>query len=408
MNRHPARPKAKTRASFEVFDSGGVWSMLIGKPLLEQLQAVHDYTNDTIVIPQTPHLIIIKNILKVPIDAQPEMPSKGPSTCFIIVSLPADVIDPRASESANIVKVEEQFIFQARHNALREHLEKYTTALAQVGAHIVTSDHRPSLEAVTNSSSITPCSLILFTAQDLLQSSPAAIWPIFQRESDNEEELGEILDLSTMSTATPGIYTRHTDPFNPNHVSEIIWSIKIGDDLSLEQQAQVRELCTEFADTFALAVSEVFPVDFKTFKLTFPEGTTFKTKVNQQPLTPPQREYLYKQLNELEKAGIIRCIKPEEVKAASPTALVQKAHGSGSLPVEELLHRINNQCAQHGLPTRNDLPPRPLKTANNGENKSTPKWRICQNFAEINKASQIAPIPQGDIRAKQQWLSGHR
>ncbi|KAG2056676.1 hypothetical protein BDR06DRAFT_836047, partial [Suillus hirtellus] len=40
--------KVKARTSFEVFNSGGNWSLLIGKPLLEQLQAIHDYTNDTI------------------------------------------------------------------------------------------------------------------------------------------------------------------------------------------------------------------------------------------------------------------------------------------------------------------------------------------------------------------------
>ncbi|KAG2052989.1 hypothetical protein BDR06DRAFT_841587, partial [Suillus hirtellus] len=84
--------------------------------------------------------------------------------------------------------------------------------------------------------------------------------------------------------------------------------IKIGNDLSETQRNQVHDLCIEFADMFALAVSEVFPMDFKMFKLTFPEGTKFTTKVNQRPLTPPQHEFLYERLNELEKAGIIRHI----------------------------------------------------------------------------------------------------
>ncbi|THU97913.1 hypothetical protein K435DRAFT_661880, partial [Dendrothele bispora CBS 962.96] len=34
--------------SFEVFDSGGSWQLLFGKPLLEQFKAVHEYTTDTI------------------------------------------------------------------------------------------------------------------------------------------------------------------------------------------------------------------------------------------------------------------------------------------------------------------------------------------------------------------------
>ncbi|KAG2052990.1 hypothetical protein BDR06DRAFT_886851, partial [Suillus hirtellus] len=53
--------KAKVRTSFEVFDSGGIWNMLIGKPLLEQLQATHDYATDTITLPASPHPYIIEN-----------------------------------------------------------------------------------------------------------------------------------------------------------------------------------------------------------------------------------------------------------------------------------------------------------------------------------------------------------
>jgi hypothetical protein len=37
--------------SFEIFPSGGGWSVLFGKPLLQQFKAVHDYENDTLKIP---------------------------------------------------------------------------------------------------------------------------------------------------------------------------------------------------------------------------------------------------------------------------------------------------------------------------------------------------------------------
>ncbi|KAG2056675.1 hypothetical protein BDR06DRAFT_879584, partial [Suillus hirtellus] len=70
-------------------------------------------------------------------------------------------------------------------------------------------------------------------------------------------------------------------PIQSIRVAEILQQIKIGDDLMTEQWTQVTSLCSEFADMFALAVSEVFPVDFKMFKLTFPKGTMFRTKVNQ-------------------------------------------------------------------------------------------------------------------------------
>lgn len=183
--------------------------------------------------------------------------------------------------------------------------------------------------------------------------------------------------------------------------------VKIGDDLSEQQHQKVREIIAKYADTFAISVKEVYPVNFKTFKLSFPPGTTFSTKVNQRPLTPPQREYLYNRLNELEDAGIIQRIAPEDVKAAAPTVLAQKAHSAAGIPIEELWHRVNDQCSQHGLPILDNLPLQPPPEPAASNPPATPKWRICQNFTEINRNSQIPPLPQGDIRAKQQHLSGH-
>ena len=40
------------KSSFKVFPSGGGWSLLFEKPLLEQFRAMHDYENDTICIPK--------------------------------------------------------------------------------------------------------------------------------------------------------------------------------------------------------------------------------------------------------------------------------------------------------------------------------------------------------------------
>ncbi|KAI6011806.1 hypothetical protein PISMIDRAFT_74643, partial [Pisolithus microcarpus 441] len=39
---------AKVQTLFEVFPSKGSWKMLIGKPLLDQLWAIHDYGKDSI------------------------------------------------------------------------------------------------------------------------------------------------------------------------------------------------------------------------------------------------------------------------------------------------------------------------------------------------------------------------
>jgi hypothetical protein len=42
---------ARVQMVFEVFPSGGSWSFLFGKPLLERFAAVHNYGTDTIKIP---------------------------------------------------------------------------------------------------------------------------------------------------------------------------------------------------------------------------------------------------------------------------------------------------------------------------------------------------------------------
>ena len=42
---------AHTETMFEVFPSGKLWQILIGKPLLEQVKVVQDYSMDTILLP---------------------------------------------------------------------------------------------------------------------------------------------------------------------------------------------------------------------------------------------------------------------------------------------------------------------------------------------------------------------
>jgi hypothetical protein len=353
---------ATIATSFEVFDSGGVWKMLIGKLLLEQFGAIHDYALDQITLPLSSQLAF----------------TTVASTKFLIATLPADSINTRK------VSVDEQYIFELTQQVPQEQLDEYTTALSRAGAHIVISDKHPVISMVTCSSLDSPCSPISFptdSMQNNNDSSEDNVWPVL---TDTNEILGEIPDFPK-PTQGASVFTHNSDPFKPERVAEVMSSITIGEDLSIEQRLQVSNLCEEFADTFALAVSEVYPVTFKNFKLTFPGGSTFSTKVNQRPLTPPQCEYLYEHLNKLEAAGIIRRIAPEDVKAASQMVLAQKAHDSEGPPFEELLHRINNQCRKYGLPVHDDLPPRPPPTNDARTEATTPsKWRVCQNFAEIN------------------------
>ena len=130
-------------------------------------------------------------------------------------------------------------------------------------------------------------------------------------------------------------------------------------------------------------------------------------KVHQKPLAPPQRRYLYASIDTMLQAGVIKACKPEEVKCVSATTLAQKTHQGKGLSLGELQHRVNDKCIMHGMEPKFDLPARTTPTPDD-DTSDEPKWRICQNFAQVNKITKVAPMPQGDIRAKQQCLSEHQ
>ena len=84
----------------------------------------------------------------------------------------------------------------------------------------------------------------------------------------------------------------------------------------------------------------------------------------------------------------------------SPTVLAQKKHNGGGLTIEELLHKLNNQCIAHGLDLIPNLPPRPDSWDLEDRASQPAKYQICQNFDEVNKVTKIVPVLQGDIHAK--------
>ena len=245
------------------------------------------------------------------------------------------------------------------------------------------------------------------TTQTQKQIQPTA--PICVVSEDEQPEGDE--ELSEVNTEAlkndSNIYTRMTEPHKTERVQEVLRLVTIGDDLTSEERQKVHELISSFTDIFALSVSEVKTVEDAVHRLDIPADAKFSMKVNQKPLTPPQRRYLYESIDTMLEAGVIEACTPEEVKCISATTLAQKAHEGKGLDLEELQHRVNDECIANGMETKFDLPPRTTPTPDDSTPKE-PKWRICQNFAQINKITKTAPMPQGDIRAKQQHLSGHR
>jgi hypothetical protein len=77
------------------------------------------------------------------------------------------------------------------------------------------------------------------------------------------------------------VFTRHHNPFKLEHVDAVLAELKVGSDLNDEQHVSAVNLLHEFADCFALSMSEVKAILGANHKLNILEGTKFKTKVNQ-------------------------------------------------------------------------------------------------------------------------------
>ncbi|KAK0207419.1 hypothetical protein IW262DRAFT_1244992, partial [Armillaria fumosa] len=74
----------------------------------------------------------------------------------------------------------------------------------------------------------------------------------------------------------------------PRCIKVILDEVTIGDDLTEDQHHQVVDFITEFADCFALSMSEVRSVPGATHKMDILKDHVFNTKIRQCPLTPTQ------------------------------------------------------------------------------------------------------------------------
>ena len=109
------------------------------------------------------------------------------------------------------------------------------------------------------------------------------------------------------------------------------------------------------------------------------------------------------------EAGIIAPINHSEVKCCGAITLAKKAHKSTGLNTEELQHQVNDECVAAGiLSAFTDLPPTHFEQPDTIPMETQTKWCVCQDFTELNKVTKVPPMPQGDILAKQQCLSGHQ
>ena len=317
----------ETTRTFEVFDSGGGWSFLFGKPLLRAFKAKHDYETDEVTITNSNTMAILCN-------------------------------------------------------------------------YIVGADRAPTTNTMHHTT--TP-------------SGPAdtsmVVPPLVQETNTQDAPQTKTSTAKTAPTNTDSIFTRLTDLFKAARVEYIVQSIKIGNDLSTDKTNEVVKLLTEYMDIFACSLSEVLPIPGAQVNLNIPEDTTFRTTVHQRPMNPPQRQFMHRWVDQMLDANLIETAKILCIKHVAPTVLTQKVHNAnGGMTLEDLQHELNQQCLKANVPQpfQADIQNHKQERTKAKPPDEAPKWRVMQNFTELNKAMQIPPMFHRDIRAKQQQLSGHR
>ena len=487
----------RAEAEFEIFDSGGSWEFLFGKPLLHCYKALHDFATDTVTIRSAHGPVILHN------NADPGAP-RAPIGVSLTLSVEQRENSVGGSSSVNppsrqvlhhelldfeVQNDESGCIPGSADDALKiagegiigknedtaqkgeyltktdnDHMDKGTMQKDCEDVQAAEWDQRsqreerstsqggggiPPLREVQNqkpaskeaSETDEPCVAIPEHATNawgnpaLTENAPTCqtkpLWverrdlsggsskppsrgvpinPADRHETIPTDNPCLVLPVTNTSetSSEDAIFTCQTNPFLPARVSKILELVQIGKDITTAQCEEVKSLIAGFTDCFALSLNEVNLIPGAVHKLNVPEDATFRTKIPQRSFNPDQRAFMEAKVDEMLKGGIIRPIHLGEVKCIAPSVLAQKAHGNTGLSSDELKHKVNDECVKHGLPAAFDLPPRPPPTESFPAAASPKKWRLCQDFGEINKVTPIAPVPQGDIRAKQLRLSGHR
>jgi hypothetical protein len=403
--------KVEVIGEFEVFDSKGEWDFLLGKPLLRQFKAIHDYGADMVTVehPNTGRKTVLHN------QTHPTTTNatNEKSICFTSeVEQWENITGGTSGEnppSRQVLSTIHEIIQPLRDENI-ENIDQHCLAEDRVITEVTTPipSAKSTIEERANTRSNNsggeeqpPSREVIIDLETDRQTYNANDITVY--EPDNRAQIHHV------NIAGSDNYTRHTDPFKPERIVQILSEISIGTDTTPDERREVENLIAEFADCFALAMSEVNIVPGAVHKLNIPPGTKFRTRIGQRSMNPAQKEYLHTKVDEMVGAGIVAPIHPRDVRAVAPVVFSKKTHEGQGLPLDELKHRVNDQCVELGLPSAEDLPPRPM--SRDGPNNETPmsqKWRLCQDFSEINRVTEIAPMPQGDIREKQQRLSGHR
>jgi hypothetical protein len=226
------------QTAFEVFPSGGSWRMLIGKPLLEQVRAIHDYSSDAILLPHGNDFYRISNFTTFRPLPLPCLPTaiRFPSSTIFNQTVPSSMSIPEQNDNDN------------------KNILHVPTIPSPIDVHKLDSSTNTSIQqAPSNERNADELTITPHQAMQT-DSVPQSVFEVEDIEQVSTTA-GDVLDPST-STLPKDIFTRLTEhgPFWPAQVEAIVNAVRYGEHLTEDQWAQTQALIAEFADVFTLSV----------------------------------------------------------------------------------------------------------------------------------------------------------
>ena len=210
--------------SFEVFDSGGNWEFLLGKPLLKAFRAVHNYTDDTVTVASGKLSATLKNQFNLTAKTQEDTKQNT-----------MDTAEEQRNQKGKLEAPTRREVLTYVHD-----FDGHAADIAYI-------------ETPETTNTLDPADDGLNEPQEYTQGSTTEI-EVEALKNDNN------------------IYTRFTNPRKKERVEEILRLVKIGPDLSEGERSQVQTFISEWADVFALSVNEVKQVNNATHQLDIPPG----------------------------------------------------------------------------------------------------------------------------------------
>ncbi|KAF8868433.1 hypothetical protein BD779DRAFT_1793882 [Infundibulicybe gibba] len=262
----------KNQGRFEIFDSGGAWGLLFGKPLLQAFKAQHDYEKDTIQVRQTDGMeAILKNqyrvlpathppgsLIGLTTDIKQTISLEGDQCLSPVRQVPhrkqSGIDDPSegadtSEEASSRVASDTQEVEEGANNGQRGNSEPART-------NSVGESRSPSREVLNETQPVHLANVV-----DTLVTTdiPDNIWIVCEDGTGVNDDPGT--EQPVMPTKlSPSVLTRASDPFNTKRVDAVMKEITIGPDVVGEEREAVVQLLREHADCFALSLSEVTPV----------------------------------------------------------------------------------------------------------------------------------------------------